>query len=358
MSFLKKCAAVLITGAMLLSCAACSADTSWIMKKGELEMPAGVYINNMLQSHFDASMMVEDSSKNILKQTIEGKDASEWIKETALKSTKENMAVCDYFNELGLSFTEQELMTCKTQAESYYEQMGTNLEKNGISKNSVELMYQIVYMKAKVFDALYGPGGEKEVSQDEMKKYYNENYIKMAVETFSLPAEAPVKEDATEEEKAAQKQIAEMQGSSVQSSAENLYIQGQMGRDDGKDWNEVLNQYRKDNAPSGQEYDMNTNNYRLLDTATTPLDKKVVTALKEAELGEIVKVQTDTMIAIGATTDINADPSDFEFVQESIRHALKDEEFSNLLLEKANDESFVINQDSVNRYQPKKLVIE
>lgn len=60
------------------------------------------------------------------------------------------MAVCAKFNELGLSFSEQELMTCQTQAESYYEQAGENLEKNGISKDSIELLYQITYMKVKV----------------------------------------------------------------------------------------------------------------------------------------------------------------------------------------------------------------
>ena len=69
-------------------------------------------------------------------------------------------------------------MTCQTQAESYYEQAGENLEKNGISKDSIELLYQITYMKVKVFDAIYGEGGEKEVSEQELRDYYEKNYIK------------------------------------------------------------------------------------------------------------------------------------------------------------------------------------
>lgn len=357
MSFLKKCAAFLLAGVMALSCAACAADTTWIMKKGELEMPAGVYLNNLMQSYFEATMEVEDPSKDVLKQTIDGKDASEWIKEQALNATKESMALCDKFNQLGLSFSEQELATCQTQAKSYYEQSGDNLEKNGISQNSIELLYQITYMKTKVFDAIYGEGGEQEVSEQEMRDYYNENYIKMAVQTFSFPAEPQLTEDMSEEEKAAQQEMYDMQRGNTYSSAENLFLQGQIGRDAGKDWNEVLNQYKKDNSGE-EEYDMTTNNYRLLDTATTPLDKEVVTALKEAEQGEMVKVETDTMIAVGATTDINADPTDFEYVQSAIRHALKDEEFSQMLLEMAADESFEINQDAVDRYQPKKLVVE
>lgn len=115
--------------------------------------------------------------------------------------------------------------------------------------------------------------------------------------------------------------------------------------DAGQSWNEVLNTYKQQNAAAaGQEYDMNTNNYRLLDTATTPLNADIVGALKEAEQGELVKVETDTMIAIGATTDINEDPTDYEYVKTAILHALKDEAFEEYLLQQAQDESYELNQ--------------
>ena len=66
MNFLKKCAAVLLTGAMVLSMSACSSDKDWIMRKGELEMPAGVYINNLLQSYYQASTLVENTEEDVL----------------------------------------------------------------------------------------------------------------------------------------------------------------------------------------------------------------------------------------------------------------------------------------------------
>lgn len=118
----------------------------------------------------------------------------------------------------------------------------------------------------------------------------------------------------------------------------------------------MLNTYKQQNAAAaGQEYDMNTNNYRLLDTATTPLNADIVGALKEAEQGELVKVETDTMIAIGATTDINEDPTDYEYVKTAILHALKDEAFEEYLLQQAQDESYELNQKAADRYQINKL---
>lgn len=61
------------------------------------------------------------------------------------------------------------------------------------------------------------------------------------------------------------------------------------------------------------------------------------------------------MIAVGATADLNEDPTDFEYVKSTICHALKDEEFENMLLETASDESFEVNQKAVDRYAPSKL---
>ena len=79
MNLLKKCTAMLLTGAITLSCAACSGeDTAWIMRNGELEMPAGAYINSLIESYYEASSLVEDSEKDVLKQQIDGKDADEW----------------------------------------------------------------------------------------------------------------------------------------------------------------------------------------------------------------------------------------------------------------------------------------
>lgn len=55
---------MLLTGAIALSCAACSGeDTAWIMRNGELEMPAGAYINSLIESYYEASSLVEDSER-------------------------------------------------------------------------------------------------------------------------------------------------------------------------------------------------------------------------------------------------------------------------------------------------------
>lgn len=357
MNLRKKCAAVLTAGALALSMAACSSDTSWIMRKDPLEMPVGVYINNLIQSYYEATTLVEDAEQDVLSQQIEGQDAEDWIQQNAIDETKKAMAICSEFNARNIAFSQEQLLSCQEQAASYYEQAGDNLEKNGISQDSIELIYQIAYMKTQLFQALYGEAGEDPVSEEELRDYYNENYIKMAVQTFSF-SDVEVPEDATEEEKAAYQEFNDNERSNVYTNANTLYLQAKIGTENGQSFNDILNEYKKENQSSDEEYDMTTDNYRLLDTATTTLDADVIKALKEAEVGEVVMVQTDTMIAIGATTDINEDPTDFEYVADSIRHALRDETMEEYLLQVAQDDSFVLNQDAVDRYTIGKLDLD
>ena len=357
MNLRKKCAAVLTAGALALSMAACSSDTSWIMRKDPLEMPVGVYINNLIQSYYEATTLVEDAEQDVLSQQIEGQDAEDWIQQNAIDETKKAMAICSEFNARNIAFSQEQLLSCQEQAASYYEQAGDNLEKNGISQDSIELIYQIAYMKTQLFQALYGEAGEDPVSEEELRDYYNENYIKMAVKTFSF-SDVEVPEDATEEEKAAYQEFNDNERSNVYTNANTLYLQAQIGIENGKSWNEILNEFNAQNQSSDEEYDMTTDNYRLVDTATTTLNSEIITALKEAEQGEVIMVETDTMIAVGATTDINEDPTDFEYVADSIRHALRDETMEEYLLQVAQDDSFVLNQDAVDRYTIGKLDLD
>ena len=357
MNLRKKCAAVLTAGALALSMAACSSDTSWIMRKDPLEMPVGVYINNLIQSYYEATTLVEDAEQDVLSQQIEGQDAEDWIQQNAIDETKKAMAICSEFNARNIAFSQEQLLSCQEQAASYYEQAGDNLEKNGISQDSIELIYQIAYMKTQLFQALYGEAGEDPVSEEELRDYYNENYIKMAVQTFSF-SDVEVPEDATEEEKAAYQEFNDNERSNVYTNANTLYLQAQIGIENGKSWNEILNEFNAQNQSSDEEYDMTTDNYRLVDTATTTLNSEIITALKEAEQGEVIMVETDSMIAIGATTDINEDPTDFEYVADSIRHALRDETMEEYLLQVAQDDSFVLNQDAVDRYTIGKLDLD
>lgn len=352
----RKIGAVLLTGAMLLSFAACStSDTTWIAKSGENKLPAGVYIYNMMQNYYMATYQVEDPAKDVLKQKVEDKDAALWISDKTLETTRRDMAVMAKFKELGLTLTEEEITYCQTKAGTDWEQSNEMFEENGIAKSSVVLLNELAVMDSRIFDATYGKGGSKEVSETDTKKYYSDNYLKAGVISIQLPTKPSPAADATEESKKADEDTYQTALASAKTEADNWYVQAQVAVDAGKDFNEIINLYNKGRAQDPIAYDMTQNNIGLMNTAETSLEKAAVDELVKAEIGKPVKIETETQILIAVKSDINADPADFQNVQPTIVHSMKDTEYTEEMKTAAAAETIEINQDSVNRYVPKNI---
>ena len=215
MSILKKVSSVALCAAMTLSLASCSsnlggADTSYGAEIDGYKVPAGVFIAMQLNAYYDAMNYVEpteetadetaettaaetEASTEAAEETtttaftdkvIEGKSVEEWINDEATKSMQEYVAVENKFDELGLSFQNNEKEKATVYLDSLWEYYGSMYEDMGISKNSELLISLNSTKKSMIFDYYYGVGGEKEISEEEVKNYLTENnsrinYIKM-----------------------------------------------------------------------------------------------------------------------------------------------------------------------------------
>lgn len=203
-STLKKIMAVGLALALCLSFAGCyDENNTWAAKKGELTLPIGAYIY-YLQSAYNAAAAEVDPETEVLKATIEEKDAKTWITDRALDMVKSFYYVEDQFQALGLELTEEEQANIDNTTNSLWNYSHTQLEEMGIAKASLQLAsseYSAKYQK--VFEAMYGEDGELAVSDEELKKYYTENYSHY--ESFSAPLTTTDEEgesvDLTSEEK-------------------------------------------------------------------------------------------------------------------------------------------------------------
>ncbi|MBW7572796.1 peptidylprolyl isomerase [Caproiciproducens faecalis] len=173
----KKVVAAVLAVAMMAGITACKSDKSWAMKNDSLTAPIGVYIYNLYNAYQSAQTMVTDTSKPLLEQKIDGKDANTYIKEKALDATKSLFVMNDKMKELGLSLTADETKSISSNTDTQWAQASSTLEKYGISKASFNLAYSDYYTKyQKVFTALYGKGGKKEVPEADLKAYFEKNY--------------------------------------------------------------------------------------------------------------------------------------------------------------------------------------
>ncbi|MGX8701251.1 peptidylprolyl isomerase [Caproiciproducens sp.] len=173
----KKVVAAVLAVAMIAGTTACKSDKSWAMKNDSLTAPIGAYIYNLYYAYQSAQSLATDTSKPLLEQKIDGKDSEAYIKEKALNSTKMLFVMNDKMKELGLSLTADETKSISSSTDSQWAQASSTLEKYGISKSSFNLVYSDYYTKyQKVFTALYGKGGKKEVSDADLKAYFEKNY--------------------------------------------------------------------------------------------------------------------------------------------------------------------------------------
>ncbi|MCI1955407.1 MAG: peptidylprolyl isomerase [Oscillospiraceae bacterium] len=182
MKYWKKIAALVLAAAVCASAAGCSgSDKSWAVKNGTATVPIGSYIYYLYSAYQAADSQKTDSSKSVLDQKIENKDAKTWIREQALTYTKQLLLLDQKMKDRKLTLSAAEQKSMKSMNDSGWSQASAQMEKFGVAQPSFEAAYGgAFYKEKKIFDATYGKGGTKAVSDEELRNYYTKNYVDFA----------------------------------------------------------------------------------------------------------------------------------------------------------------------------------
>ena len=155
-----------------------SEDKAWAARRGDDTAPIGAYIYYLSNAYQEALTLVEDDTKSVFDQEIEGKDGTQWVKDRARESLKLMYYVDQRMEDLGLTLDEDDQSQIESLTGSQWSAYSASFDQYGIAQTSVERAYsQFIVEYQKVFEAIYGPGGEKEVSDDELREYYEGAYV-------------------------------------------------------------------------------------------------------------------------------------------------------------------------------------
>ena len=179
---LKSAMAVLLAAVLLLGAIGCSSgDQTWSAKSGDTTLSIGSYIYFLAVASSDAAKLVEDSDQPVLKQTVEGEDAETWIRNKAEYYVKYYFAILKMMNDRGITLTEEEKNAAATQAAYYWNQSSSQMEGYGIALASYTMATaEQSQMITKLFQNIYGKGGEKEVPDSDLQTYFEDNYASYA----------------------------------------------------------------------------------------------------------------------------------------------------------------------------------
>ena len=177
--------AVIGTAAMLISASGCS-DTSWSFKTKNKTFTNGGWIYYTYAALNDAIDKIDEDSDSsfditkddITKKKIEKKDALDWIYDNAKEKAIEYLTVEKLCNDNKLKADKDEIKTMKDNYQSFFDSgyMGI-YEQLGISADTFTDIYGTYNLRyEQLFDFIYGEGGSKEIPDDEISKYFTENY--------------------------------------------------------------------------------------------------------------------------------------------------------------------------------------
>lgn len=186
-----------------------SEDNLWSARKGDFELSIGSYIYFLSSASNEARTKVSEKEE-VLKSEIEGVPAEEWIRTKTEDNVKITFYIDEKFKEMGLELDDEDLKSINSYTESMWKYYKTSLEEIGVSKESFSAVYSESSVKeSKIFTALYGKDGEKEVSDKELKDFFTESYF--TYEHFTVTLEKDTETDTyTAEDKAdAEKMLGE-----------------------------------------------------------------------------------------------------------------------------------------------------
>ncbi len=193
-----------------VSMCACSVDNGYIANIDGTDIRTGMYLSYMLTAYDNSVTEVSevkadmgDTSEvgDVFLETIDGKEAKQWIMDETLDLVKRHIAVDRLFDSKGLTLTDEELgeinddanETWATESINYFgytfsvqqmygtDSMGDYYESIGIGKESHKELKINELKEEKLFLALYSKGGESEVGDDEINTYLKENFANVKV---------------------------------------------------------------------------------------------------------------------------------------------------------------------------------
>lgn len=344
---LKKAFAAVLAAALCLSFSGCyDENKTWAAKKGEETLPIGSYIYYLNSSYSEAMGKVA-SDAEVLKSTIDGKDAETWIKERAESYVRSYYYVKEKFDELGLELTEEDNTSIDSNTDSYWSYYKTGFENMGIAKESFRTAFTLYNTKMqKLMYAMYGKGGEMELSDDDLKDYVVDNYYNYSYFSASLTTtdEDGNSTSLTDEEKTALKTKLEGYVKTINSGKTTIQ--------------EAATEYAKDEL-GGEE---NSTFSEGSPVQKDNLNDAVRNGIESVKDKEAVFVETSSAYLVIYRLPVE-DGFDSMIAEESGRNNListmKSEEFDDYVLEQSkNVEGVELNTAAMNSIKLKSMVTD
>lgn len=378
---IKKVIAGSLAGATMLSIAACtpiSLKPEWSYKEGDNQKAIGEYIFALYNAYNKAKNFAKDAkgykeNESFLDLTIKDDDgkeakASDWIKEQADLMMREALYIDKEIADRKATVDEAAyLETAKQDWElgymySTYSQYGyaTTPEKDilepyGVSVESYcDLQYVISSKQSKLFEMKYAKGGTEEVTDDQLKKFFDDEYTYYSY--FTVPLyENVTDEDNNSENKAyddkKQKKLTKLAEGYANAVNSGKTIESQCS---------AYLKYTKSDAKAADTIVTNCERFDKDKLSSSTLGEDVAKDFIDVKQGEakVITIGKDDSKTIYVIQKLDPKDAEKEYLTKdestraSVLTAMKGDEFTKFLQEQGKSLKCEVNESVINQYKP------
>ena len=375
---------ILSLGTIFSSCQI-SNSTQYAATYSDGQIPTGVYVLYSLQeasgkvfeeiSQTDPElyMQIRNDNEIIDSTNFNGKLIEDLIVERAKTEMQMHVGANKLFEELKLNLTDEQKEFLK-QAEGYYEENEDNFKVQGISKESYISYAENIQKRQVLFDYYYGENGKNRPKDEELKKYFADNYLKLSIRPFRYGTDEN-KEKSKEE---AQKFLDSVKDNGfeeawrLEEAEAKAKAKALEEERKAKEEEVAKKQAEKNEVEEAEKSEKNTEKEetpeeardRIKNLNTNIVEKlRLKSVFKQKELDKIDN--TDVGMPILADSASNkaffvivkqqTDEQDFENIKEEVLHESCERPFEKLLVAKGESTNIKFNETAISEFRPSKV---
>ncbi|MBQ2667499.1 MAG: hypothetical protein IJF56_02585 [Clostridia bacterium] len=342
-TFAKRAAALLLAIVLTFSLAGCySSEMTWAARMGDDELPIGAYIYFLSTAYNEAAGQMDTDTK-VLKSQIDGMDAGDWILDRANFYVNQYFWVEQEMDRLGLSLDEADYELALINTDNYWAYFGTLFEQYGIARTSFDVAYSQYNLKyLKIFEAMYGEGGEREIPAEDLMQQYISTYY--SYEYFLAPMNTVAEDESvvefTEEEKAALAEKLEAVKKDIESGKTTV--------------TEAASEYAREQGEESSTYQIGVNTRQMMEQNYLPdTFIETITSMKANDVAVFEAgsyMVLARLLPIEETAESIIEDADSRL---TLMIALKTDEFHSHVESCAKEMTGVeLNKKAISRYKP------
>lgn len=360
---------MVFTAVFAVGCVPTSLNKEWSYKTTDNELAIGVYIYSLNLAYSQAQTFAKDQvedysteNSNWLDEKIKDDDdneevAKDWIKQQAEKMCLSYLAIDEELAKNNVEISTDDTAMAEQQAKHYWDlgqyadygyimPMSKDLEPYGISFESFAYcttLYSVKY--SKLFDNVYGKDGSQAVSDDELTKFFTENYADYSY--FSVP----LSESSTDE--AGQSKTVALSEEAAKKITDEL--DGYASKlNNGTSYDDVIKEYMEANSV---ENDPTTSNVENMEKSS--IGEELVKTIKGLDSNKATTLKVgegdSATYYLVYKKDINNDVEEYiakDTNRGSVLSSMKSDDFKKYVEDLAKNLDYEANTAVLDQYKP------